>query len=95
MAAYVRDTMQHKYYRDTEGGKREIMEKHLGGEKRKQPSRIPYFMSFTKVSFYLYQLAFLHQAHYLQFKATISLCDGNCIMQSELTSQLEDFMDFF
>ncbi len=48
MAAYVRDTMQHKYYRDTEGGKRELMEKHLSSEKRKQPSRIPYFMSFTK-----------------------------------------------
>ncbi|XP_038075728.1 transcription elongation factor SPT6-like isoform X2 [Patiria miniata] len=48
MAAYVRDTMQHKYYRDTEGGKRDAMEKVISAEKRKQPSRIPYFMSFSK-----------------------------------------------
>lgn len=48
MAAYVRDVMTHKYYRNSEGGKREIIDKMLASEKKKAPSRIPYFMSFTK-----------------------------------------------
>lgn len=48
MAAFVRDVQQHKYYRNTEGGNKEIMNKILSAEKKKNPSRIPYFMSFVK-----------------------------------------------
>ena len=48
MAAFVRDVTGHKYYRDTEGGSKELMDKYLGVEKKKTPNRIPYFMSFSK-----------------------------------------------
>ncbi|XP_071501070.1 transcription elongation factor SPT6-like [Diadema antillarum] len=48
MASFVRDVTSHKYYRDSEGGNREIMDRLLAQEKKKTPNRIPYFMSFTK-----------------------------------------------
>ena len=48
MAAYVRDVMTHKYYRPTEGGNRDIMDKLLTVEKKKGPARIPYYMSFSQ-----------------------------------------------
>ena len=35
MAATVRDIMAFKYYRDSDGGKREILDKFLGEEKKK------------------------------------------------------------
>ncbi|XP_071094189.1 transcription elongation factor SPT6-like [Haliotis cracherodii] len=48
MAAYVRDIVGFKYYRDAEGGKREILDKLLIEEKKKAPSRIPYYFSVSK-----------------------------------------------
>ncbi|XP_077995239.1 transcription elongation factor SPT6-like isoform X2 [Glandiceps talaboti] len=48
MASFVRDVLSHKYYKDTQGGKREVMEKILSEEKKKAPSKIPYFMSLSK-----------------------------------------------
>ncbi|XP_041456554.1 transcription elongation factor SPT6-like isoform X2 [Lytechinus variegatus] len=48
MAAFVRDVTSHKYYRDVEGGSKELMDKCLAAEKKKAPSRIPYFMCFCK-----------------------------------------------
>ncbi len=39
MAAYVRDIMGFKYYRTSDGGKREILDKLLMEEKKKAPSR--------------------------------------------------------
>ncbi|XP_063966332.1 transcription elongation factor SPT6-like isoform X1 [Lytechinus pictus] len=48
MAAFVRDVTSHKYYRDVEGGSKELMDKCLAAEKKKAPSRIPYFMCFSK-----------------------------------------------
>ncbi|ESO97932.1 hypothetical protein LOTGIDRAFT_103494 [Lottia gigantea] len=48
MAALARDILGFRYYRDSEGGKREILEKLLVVEKRKGPSRIPYYLSASK-----------------------------------------------
>ncbi|KAK6192106.1 hypothetical protein SNE40_003644 [Patella caerulea] len=48
MAALARDIIGFRYYRDSEGGKRDILEKTLMVEKRKAPSRIPYFLSSSK-----------------------------------------------
>jgi transcription elongation factor SPT6 len=39
MAAQARDILNYKYYVDSEGGRREIMDKILTDDKRKQPSR--------------------------------------------------------
>ena len=48
MAALVRDVTSHKYYRDVEGGSKELMDKCLAAEKKKTPNRIPYFMCLCK-----------------------------------------------
>ncbi|XP_005089175.1 transcription elongation factor SPT6 isoform X2 [Aplysia californica] len=48
MAATVRDLMAFKYYRDSEGGKREILDKLLAEEKKKTGFRIPYLMSASR-----------------------------------------------
>lgn len=39
MAAFARDILYFKYYKDSEGGKREILDKVLIDEKKKAPSR--------------------------------------------------------
>ena len=39
MAAFARDILNYKYYKDSDGGQREIIDKFLIDEKRKQPSR--------------------------------------------------------
>lgn len=39
MAAFARDVMNFKYYKETDGVKREILEKSLLEEKKKGPSR--------------------------------------------------------
>lgn len=49
MAAFARDLIAFKYYRDTGGAKKETMEKLLMEEKKKQPSKIHYFISSSKV----------------------------------------------
>lgn len=48
MAAFARDVMNFKYYKESDGGKREILEKILMEEKKKGPSRIPYYLTLTK-----------------------------------------------
>ncbi|RUS83311.1 hypothetical protein EGW08_008933 [Elysia chlorotica] len=48
IAATVRDIMAFKYYKDSEGGKRDILDKHLSEEKKKSNSKIPYLLSATK-----------------------------------------------
>ena len=40
MAAFARDITNHKYYVDSEGGKRDIMETVVADEKRKAPTRL-------------------------------------------------------
>jgi len=39
MAAYARDLLSYKYHVDTEGGRRDILDRILIDDKRKQPSR--------------------------------------------------------
>lgn len=39
MAAFARDVMNFKYYKESDGGKREILEKILMEEKKKGPAR--------------------------------------------------------
>ncbi|XP_064612097.1 transcription elongation factor SPT6-like [Liolophura sinensis] len=48
MAAFARDILYFKYFKDSEGGKREILDKVLIDEKKKAPSRIPYVFSSCK-----------------------------------------------
>ncbi|VDI00276.1 transcription elongation factor SPT6 [Mytilus galloprovincialis] len=48
MAAYARDILNFKYYRMAENGKRELLDKVLHEEKKKAPSKIPYFCSLSK-----------------------------------------------
>ena len=45
MASHARDLLSFKYYRDTEGGKREIAEKLL---KHEPKTKINYFVSASK-----------------------------------------------
>lgn len=51
MAAHARDLLYFKYYRDTEGGLKDKMEELLKEEKKKNASKIHYFISVAKVSF--------------------------------------------
>jgi transcription elongation factor SPT6 len=39
IAAFARDILNYKYYKDSDGGNREIMERICGDEKRKAPSK--------------------------------------------------------
>lgn len=48
MAAFARDIFNFKNYRDSHGGKKDVLEKILYEEKKKAPSRIPYYLSATK-----------------------------------------------
>ncbi|KAH9498657.1 Transcription elongation factor SPT6 [Bulinus truncatus] len=48
IAANVRDIMAFKYYRDSEGGKRDILDKILTEEKNKARYKIPYLLSASK-----------------------------------------------
>jgi transcription elongation factor SPT6 len=48
MAAFCRDMLNHKYFREAEGGNREIMQKMVQEEKKKAPSKIPYYFSASK-----------------------------------------------
>jgi len=48
MAATVRDIYAYKSYRDSQGGRREILDQLLKEEKKKAMSRIPYFLSASK-----------------------------------------------
>ena len=59
MAAHARDILNYKYYRDTQGAKRDIAEEILREEKRKAPSKIPYIISVVaKVSKFLFPKMF-------------------------------------
>lgn len=48
MAAYARDLLGYKYYRDTAGGMKDKMEEMLKEEKKKNPNKIHYFLSASK-----------------------------------------------
>lgn len=48
MAAYARDLLGYKYYRDSSGGMKDKMEELLKDEKRKNPNKIHYFISASK-----------------------------------------------
>ncbi|XP_039266664.1 transcription elongation factor SPT6-like isoform X1 [Styela clava] len=48
MAANARDILNHKYYRESNGGKKDVLEELLKQAKKNAPSRIPYFMSECK-----------------------------------------------
>ena len=49
MASQAREIINHRYYRETEGGIKQKLEEILIAEKRKNPSRIPYFFSASQV----------------------------------------------
>lgn len=49
MAAHARDLYTFKYYRETEGGLKDKMEEVLKDEKKKNASKIHYFISVSKV----------------------------------------------
>uniref|UniRef100_A0A2M3YZ36 Transcription elongation factor SPT6 n=1 Tax=Anopheles braziliensis TaxID=58242 RepID=A0A2M3YZ36_9DIPT len=48
MAIYVRDLLNYKYYRDTDGGSKEKAEEILKAEKQKNPNKIHYIVSVSK-----------------------------------------------
>lgn len=48
MAAYARDLLGYKYYRDSAGGMKDKMEELLKEEKKKNPNKIHYFLSGSK-----------------------------------------------
>lgn len=48
MAAYVRDLLNYKYYKDTGGGMKDKAEEILKDEKSKNPNKIHYVMSVAK-----------------------------------------------
>ncbi|XP_053375824.1 transcription elongation factor SPT6-like isoform X2 [Mercenaria mercenaria] len=48
IASHARDIINFKNYLDSDGGKKEILEKKLYEDKKKAPSRIPYYLSSTK-----------------------------------------------
>uniref|UniRef100_A0A182J0J1 Transcription elongation factor SPT6 n=1 Tax=Anopheles atroparvus TaxID=41427 RepID=A0A182J0J1_ANOAO len=48
MAIYVRDLLNYKYYRDTDGGSREKAEEIIKAEKQKNPNKIHYIVSVSK-----------------------------------------------
>lgn len=48
MAAYARDLLGYKYYRDSAGGMKDKMEELLKEEKKKNPNKIHYFISASK-----------------------------------------------
>lgn len=48
MAAYARDLLSYKYYRDTCGGMKDKMEEILKEEKKKNANKIHYFVSASK-----------------------------------------------
>lgn len=45
MASFARELFSYKYYRHADGGKKAVLEQLLSVEKKKAPSRIPYFFS--------------------------------------------------
>ncbi|EEC12431.1 S1 RNA binding domain-containing protein, putative [Ixodes scapularis] len=45
MAGYARDLTSFRYFREAEGGKREVLEKLLAEEKKRNPSKIHYVVS--------------------------------------------------
>lgn len=48
MAAYARELTQFRYFREGNGGSREAMDKIVMEEKKKAPSKIPYFVSASR-----------------------------------------------
>ncbi|XP_053670514.1 transcription elongation factor SPT6 [Anopheles nili] len=48
MATYVRDLLNYKYYRDTDGGSKEKAEEIIKSEKQKNPNKIHYIVSVSK-----------------------------------------------
>lgn len=48
MVSQARELINHRYYRETEGGIKQKLEEILVAEKRKNPSRIPYFFSASQ-----------------------------------------------
>ncbi|XP_055642141.1 transcription elongation factor SPT6 isoform X2 [Toxorhynchites rutilus septentrionalis] len=48
MASYVRDLLNYKYYKDTNGGMRDKAEEILKEEKKKNPNKIHYVISVAK-----------------------------------------------
>ncbi|XP_052799386.1 transcription elongation factor SPT6-like [Mya arenaria] len=48
MASHARDILNFKNYMDMDGGKKEVAERKLYEEKKKYPSKIPYYLSATK-----------------------------------------------
>ena len=50
MAALARELISHKVYRPANGGDKKTLEKLLSDERKKNPKRIPYFLSALKKS---------------------------------------------
>lgn len=49
MAAHARDLFSFRYYKDTEGGLKDKAEEFLKEEKKKNPQKIHYIVSVSKV----------------------------------------------
>ena len=48
MASLARDLFNHRYYRNADGGSKTTLDKLLSMEKKRCPSRIPYFFSASQ-----------------------------------------------
>lgn len=48
LAANARDLLNHKYYKSTNGGKKDVIEDMLKIAKKSAPSRIPYIITVCK-----------------------------------------------
>ena len=79
MAMHAREVLNHKYFKDTEGGQRQKLEEILTAEKRKAPSKIPYYFSTSKQypgKFMLGMITFSSESHNLCLIAGHGTC--NC-----------------
>lgn len=82
MAATVRDIMGHRYFRDCEG-KREVLDKVLTDDKKKNPSKYEHQCLFICLSYfvylYLFYLAYLCLSQYMFILLCLSVFILPCL----------------
>lgn len=59
MAAFARDILGFRYFRDFDGGKKEKAEQYLLEERDKNKNKIHYFLTASKVNIKIDELDFL------------------------------------
>ncbi|XP_040577453.1 transcription elongation factor SPT6 [Lepeophtheirus salmonis] len=72
MAAHARDILNFKYYRDTEGGKREVADEMLKADKAASPGKIHYFLSVSKAYAGKFMLSYLPRTKTLHEFVTVT-----------------------